>query len=87
MKVVTLKPDQFDNYAKNHRYRNYMQSSTYANVMMKFGYGAQYLGVVNDENKLIGATLIIYKEIFMSNKILTKLTTHLSSRNIIFKRF
>ena len=68
MKVVTLKPDQFNNYAKNHRYRNYMQSSTYANVMMKFGYGAQYLGVVNDENKLIGATMLIYKKIYMSYK-------------------
>ena len=68
MKVVTLKPDQFNNYARNHRYRNYMQSSTYANVMMKFGYGAQYLGVVNDENKLIGATMLIYKKIYMSYK-------------------
>ena len=68
MKVVTLKPDQFNNYAKNHRYRNYMQSSTYANVMIKFGYGAQYLGVVNDENKLIGATMLIYKKIYMSYK-------------------
>jgi len=68
MKVVTLKPDQFDNYAKNHRYRNYMQSSTYANIMMKFGYGAQYLGVVNDENKLIGATMIIFKKLYMSYK-------------------
>ena len=68
MKVVTLKPDQFDNYAKNHRYRNYMQSSTYANVMMKFGYGEQYLGVVNDENKLIGATMLIYKKLYMSYK-------------------
>lgn len=68
MKVVTLKPDQFDTYAKNHRYRSYMQSSTYANVMMKFGYGAQFLGVVNDNNKLIGATLILYKKIYMSYK-------------------
>ena len=69
MKVVTLKPDQFDNYAKNHRYRSYYQSSTYANVMIKFGYSAQYLGVVNDNNKLIGATLILYKKLYMSYKI------------------
>ena len=41
----------------------------YGNVIVKFGYHAQYLGVVNDENKLIGATLIIYKEVFMGNKI------------------
>lgn len=69
MKVVTLKPDQFNNYAKNHKYRSYYQSSTYANVMIKFGYSAQYLGVVNDNNKLIGATLIIYKKLYMSYKI------------------
>jgi lipid II:glycine glycyltransferase (peptidoglycan interpeptide bridge formation enzyme) len=41
----------------------------YANVMVKFGYHAQFLGVVNDQNKLIGATLIIYKDVFMGNKI------------------
>ena len=37
--------------------------------MIKFGYHAQFLGMVNDENKLMGATLIIYKEVFMGNKI------------------
>ena len=41
----------------------------YGNVIVKFSYHAQYLGIVNDENKLIGATLIIYKEVFMGNKM------------------
>ena len=68
MKVVTLKPDQFDNYAKNHRYRNYMQSSKYANIMTKYGYGSQYIGIVNEQNKLIGATMIIFKKIYMNYK-------------------
>lgn len=69
MKIVTLSPEQFDRFAASHRYRNYYQSSAYGNVMVKFGYNVHYLGVVSDLNKLIGATLIIYKEIFMSNKI------------------
>ena len=69
MKIVTLSPEQFDKFASNHRYRNYYQSSAYGNVMVKFGYNIHYLGIVSDQNKLIGATLIIYKEIFMSNKI------------------
>ena len=69
MKIVTLSAEQFDKFAQNHRYRNYYQSSAYGNVMVKFGYNVHYLGIVSDENKLIGATLIIYKEIFMSNKI------------------
>ena len=37
--------------------------------MNKFGYRAQFLGMVNDQNKLIGATLIIFKEVFMGYKI------------------
>ncbi len=69
MKIVTLSPEQFDKFAQNHRYRNYYQSSAYGNVMVKFGYNIHYLGIVSNQNKLIGATLLIYKEIFMSNKI------------------
>lgn len=69
MKIVTLSPEQFDKFAQNHRYRNYYQSSSYGNVMVKFGYNIHYLGIVSDDKKLIGASLIIYKEIFMNNKI------------------
>lgn len=69
MKIVTLSPQQFDKFAKTHRYRNYYQTSNYGNVMVKFGYNAHYLGIVNEQNKLIGATLILYKEVFMNNKI------------------
>ncbi len=69
MKIVKLSSAQFDKFASSHRYRSYYQSSMYANVMTKFGYHAQFLGMVNDQNKLMGATLIIYKEVFMKNKI------------------
>lgn len=69
MKIVKLNSSQFDKFASSHRYRNYYQSSMYANVMTKFGYHAQFLGMVNEQNKLIGATLIIYKEAFMGNKV------------------
>ena len=69
MKIVKLNPAQFDRYASNHRYRNYYQTSMYGNVMAKFGYRVQYLGVVNEYNKLIGATLVMYKEVWRKNKI------------------
>ena len=69
MKIVKINASQFDKFAQTHRYRNYYQSSMYAAVMIKFGYHAQFLGMVSDDNKLIGATLIIYKEVFMGNKI------------------
>ena len=69
MKIVKLNSQQFDKFAASHRYRNYFQSSMYANVMTKFGYRAQYVGITNNENKLIGATVLLYKEVFMINKI------------------
>lgn len=69
MKIVKLSAAQFDKYASQHRYRNYFQTSMYANVMVKFGYHAQFLGIASDSNQLLGATLIIYKEVFMGSKI------------------
>ena len=69
MRIVKLSSAQFDKFASTHRYRNYFQTSQYANLMCKFGYRAQFLGMVDDQNKLIGATLIIYKEVFMGYKI------------------
>ena len=69
MEILKLSSNQFDKFALQHKYRNYYQTSMYANVMSKFDYKTQYLGFVNDENKLIGATLILIKNIIMGNKI------------------
>lgn len=69
MKIVKLSAAQFDKFASNHKYRNYFQTSMYSNVMSKYGYRTQFIGIVNDNNKLSGATLIMYKDIFMKNKI------------------
>ena len=69
MKIVTLKPEQFDKFSKKQKYRNYHQTVEYANLMIKFGFSAHFLGFVNEYNKVFGATLILYKEVFMSNKI------------------
>ena len=69
MKIVTISPEQFDKYAKNHRYRNYYQTSAYGNTMRKFGFNVHYLGITDDSNVLIGASLLIYREVFMNHKI------------------
>ncbi|MBQ9018831.1 MAG: peptidoglycan bridge formation glycyltransferase FemA/FemB family protein [Bacilli bacterium] len=69
MKIVKLSAAQFDKYSSTHRFRNFYQTSQYANIMVKFGYHAQFLGISNDEDKIIGATLLIYKDVFMGTKI------------------
>ncbi len=69
MKIVTLSPKKFDEFAKTHKYRNYYQTSNYGNLMIKFGYNVHYLGILDESDTLIGATIILYKEVFMGNKI------------------
>ena len=69
MKIITLSPQEFDKFASTHRYRNYYQTSAYGNTMVSNGFKIHYLGITDNLNHLIGATLIIYKEIFMNQKI------------------
>ena len=69
MKIVTISPEQFNRYASRHRYRNYYQTSVYVNTMRKFGFNVHFLGITDDSNTLIGASLIIYREVFMGHKI------------------
>ena len=68
MRAITLKPEQFDVFAKNHKFRNFFQTSEYGNVMSKFGYNTHYLGFVEDK-ELVGATLMIYKEVMLNYKV------------------
>ncbi len=69
MQIVTLEPNQFDSFARNHKYCNYYQTSNYGKTMAENGYNIHYLGIKDDAKNLIGASLIIYKEIFMNQKI------------------
>jgi len=69
MKIVSIKPEQFERFTKNHIYRNFYQTTAYGKTMLKFGYDVQYLGIVNDSNSLIGATLLLYKNTFLNYKI------------------
>ena len=69
MKIITLKEEEFDNFASKHKYRNFYQTSNYAKVMKTEGYDYHYLGFLNNSNELIGATLLIYKKVWMNYKL------------------
>ena len=69
MKIITLDEQQFDTFAKNHKYSNYYQTSSYGKTMKENGFNIHYLGLKDDSNQIIGASLIIYKEIFIGKKI------------------
>lgn len=69
MKIITLKDEEFDKYAITHKYRSYYQTSNYAKVMKNEGYDYHFLGFLNNSNTIIGATLLIYKKVWMNYKV------------------
>ena len=69
MKIISMNEQEFDKYAQNHMYKNYYQTSSYGRVMQQEGFKVIYIGITDDLNMLIGAALIIYKDIFMNKKI------------------
>lgn len=61
MKIVHLDEETFDSYASGHKYRSFYQTSHYGNLMKKHGFLVDYLGFLNHQDQLIGASLILYK--------------------------
>ncbi len=63
MKIVELSNTTFDEYARMHPLSSYCQASKYALVMTDYGYSYDYIGMVDDENKIHAATLVLTKRI------------------------
>ena len=68
MKIVRLDKAQFDNFSINHPLHTYYQSSSYGNLMTAEGFIPEYYGFVNDQNMLIGASLVLIKKLFLGYK-------------------
>ena len=69
MKIITLTKEEFDNFSNSNKYNSYYQSSCYAEfAKANDGYNAHYLGFVDDSNKLVGASLMLYKPLFWGYK-------------------
>lgn len=63
MNIITLTEIQFKNYSRIHSKRNYLQSIEYANLEKEKGYTPQYIGMIDDNNNLVAASLILSKKI------------------------
>ncbi len=66
MKIVLLTPSQFDSFSNVHPLHSYYQTSMYGNLMERCGYKVNYYGFVDDNNNLIGASLILEQKLFLS---------------------
>ena len=69
MKIVSLKKEEFDNFAFQYKNNNYCQSSNYAEFEKETeGYEIHYLGFVDNNGNLVGAGLMLYKQLFLGYK-------------------
>lgn len=68
MKIIRLNPEQFDNFSSNHPLHTYYQTSNYAKLMSTEGFEPHFYGFTNDNNMLIGATLILVQKLFLGYK-------------------
>lgn len=67
MKVVKLSSQAFDKYVSSISYNNYFQTSSYGNLISKFGLKEEYYGFEED-GQLVGALLLLSKPVFMRFK-------------------
>ncbi len=67
MKIINLTDVQFDEYSKNHPLHTYFQTSAYAKVMNKCGYGIKFWGFMEKDN-MIGAAMILCGKLFANYK-------------------
>jgi len=68
MKIITLSKEEFDDYAINHDYASYCQTSSYANLKVEFdNYEVHYLGF-KENGEIVGASMLIFKELFWGYK-------------------
>ena len=64
MHIIILSETQYRNYSAVHSKKNYKQTVEYANMMKNYGYDKMFLGLVDDSNNVIGATVILEKKLF-----------------------
>jgi len=59
MHMITLTEKAYNNFYKKYSKKNYKQTVEYANVMQEFNYKKIYLGLIDDNDNVIAATLIL----------------------------
>lgn len=63
MNIKEISFIEFDEFAKNHKLKSFYQSSNYALIMGEKGYDYEYIGLFNEMNTLVAASLILTKKI------------------------
>lgn len=68
MRIVELTKKQFDDYAITNSNRNFYQTSQYGTLMSRNGFSDLYVAMIDENNKIFAASLILIQKLFASFK-------------------
>lgn len=68
MRIVELQIDEFNNFAKNSQFKNFYQTGEYGMLMDRHQFDDYYLGLLDDSDKLVAATLILVNKVLVGYK-------------------
>ena len=68
MTIINLTQTQFRNYSNIHHQRNFSQTIEYSKLPLYSDHQKYYLGLIDNSNNLLAATLILVKNITSSVK-------------------
>ena len=69
MRIIELSELQFSNYSKLHSQRNIFQTIEYAKSQEVYGFKILYLGLIDEKDNLMGATLLLEQIVLKTFKI------------------
>lgn len=69
MRIIELSELQFSNYSKLHSQRNIFQTIEYAKSQEVYGFKILYLGLIDEKDNLMGATLLLEQSTLKTFKI------------------
>ena len=68
MEIVQLTNEQFENFSKNYNIKNFNQTVEYGTLMDRHNFDDYYLGLIDDNNNILAATLILVNKVFIGYK-------------------
>ena len=68
MEIRQLTTEEFDSFAKNYPYKNFYQTAEYGTLMDRHAFNDYYLGLIDDSNNLVAATLILVNRVVIGYK-------------------
>lgn len=68
MQIIELTKEQFDSFAVMHKNHNFYQTSQYGTLMSRHGFNDIYLAMLDDNNQIVAASLILVRKMFAGFK-------------------